>query len=32
MTTFTLKTYQNDALKALVLFLQQAETMGLEAA
>lgn len=32
MTTFTLKTYQSDALKALALFLLQAETMGLEAA
>ncbi len=29
---FRLKTYQSDALKALALFLQQAETMGLEAA
>jgi len=32
MTTFILKTYQSDALKALTLFLRQAETMGLEAA
>lgn len=29
---FKLKTYQSDALRALELFLQQAETMGLETA
>ncbi len=32
MTTLKLKTYQSDALKALTLFLVQAQTMGLEAA
>lgn len=32
MTAFSLKTYQSDALQALELFLQQAETIGLETA
>ena len=32
MSSFTLKTYQSDALGALELFLRQAETMGLEPA